>query len=215
MPTVDNLLLHFLGEAKGDAPETADPVDTPSDNSNKDLAANKTDVKSDSEDVKPDDASEKSDEATKASDDGTDAEAPIEDETPEDDSPSSDQNAVVANDSDANDREKLKERSKRLFLYQSLIEIKELYISLADVYSAIDDFGVHPANAETLNSIKQKIDFNIAKLSELLTNEVFATSGSVASLQSIYNIYVSDLRAIDTNLKLFARASNIVTSTKK
>lgn len=213
MYTVDNLLLHFLGEAKDDAPETADPVDTPSDDSNKDLAANKTDVKSDSEDVKPDDASEKSDEAIKAPDDGTDA--PADDEPSESELPAdSDQNAVVANDSDANDKEKLKERSKRLFLYQSLIEMKELYISLSEVYSAIDDFGVHPANTETLNSIKAKIDFNIGKLGELLTNEVFATSGSVASLQSIYNIYVSDLRSIDTNLKLFARATNMTSSTK-
>lgn len=207
---MSDLFMFFLNEATGDTAETADPVDSAKDDSNKDIAANKEDVSKDTADVE-NDSTEESDSAENATDDGSDTTDSSSTE-PDQETP------AVAGDNDDPDQaqiEDAKNKDKKLVLYRSLRDLKVAFIILSEFYEDLLRADIPSDSLEAVKLVKQKIDFNVTKLEELLTSPDIATSRTVADLTLLYNVYFGDMKVVDANLKLFVKTSKLLKGATK
>lgn len=200
--------MFLMNEATDATADTAEPVDSAKDDSNKDIAANKEDVSKDSTDVESD-STEESDntDAAGTGDDTTDSPT---------DAPDQETPAVAGdNDPDQAQLDDAKNKDKKLLLYRSLKDLKLTFINLSEFYEDLLRADIPSEALEAVKLVKQKIDFNVGKLEELLTSPDIATSRTVADLTLLYNIYFGDMKTVDANLKLFVKTSKILNTASK
>lgn len=190
-----NSLVNFLLEAK-DEEDSPDSVSTSEDSEqsdeNNDINSEKT---SDSEtsDVEADTDTDTPTE--------TDGEGTEDDSSNGGSSDSTDNKELDNSTTEPPYEEDSKNNETKLLLYTSLKELRNSFKSILAILDLILTNTIHNSNVLTIKNVRQKVLSNITLLDELLGDVNITKNRSAKDLESIYNVYLADYKAIDILLK--------------
>lgn len=191
------MTLDFLSELLYEASE--DEVDT----SSKDIKPN-----NDAQDIKDTDKGNQDD----TKDVKVDSETGEEDESADDNTPSDD-SSDTGDDLDTDNPtdnsvtpvvEDKDELRKKVNLYKRLEEVLITYQNLKRNFTAIVDSDINKENLYLFNLLREKVIGNIHALKDLMMDEHEYLNKPYKDLLAIYNIYMTDIRAISNTLRIYS-----------
>lgn len=193
------MALDFLSELLYEASE--DEVDT----STKDVKPN-----NDAQDIKDTDKGNQDDAKDLKVDSETgDEESSEDNNTPSDDSSDTGDDLDTDSDSSSDTSSTLPvedkaELRKKVNLYKRLEEVLIAYQNLKRNFTAIVDSDINKENLYLFNLLREKVIGNIHALRDLMLDENEYLNKPYKDLLAIYNIYMTDIRAISNTLRIYS-----------
>ena len=174
----------------------------------KDDLKDQKDVKSDSDDSDEDNTNDDKDDV---SDDNDSLDTEQDDSSSPNDSSDDTEATDDDNDSEEDDevlnQKELVEQRKKLNRYNQLKSLVITYRNLDGIYDKLLKLDLPGGLPNTIRMFKDKIAYNRESLDKLLLDPIVFNNNTVSELTAIHNVYMSDLRAVSTNLKVLYNSS--------
>jgi cobalamin biosynthesis protein CobT len=165
------------------------------------------DVKSDSDDSDEDNTNDDNNDVSDNNSSDTETDDSSSPNDSSDDTEATDDDNDSEEDDEVLNQKELKEQRKKLNCYNQLKSLVVTYRNLDGIYDKLLKLDLPGELPNTVRMFKDKIAYNRESLDKLLLDPVIFNNNTISELTAIHNVYMSDLRAVSSNLKILYNSS--------